>query len=230
MFFSVGLLICTAGVNPHGNSGGIEASLSESPEVMYSAEQERIVVSEAFVEAEWKRYDRKFAEPMLASELDTSVLAQFDLGADYFLGKMGDRDYKRAFESFLEAAEQGLAEAQYTLGLCYYNGQGVSQNYAEAEKWLCKAAEQGNVEAQCTLGACYYIGQVVPQNYAEAVKWLSKGAEQGNAEAQCILGVCYYAGRGVLQDYDEAVKWFRLSAEQGDSLAKEALKELGESY
>ena len=70
----------------------------------------------------------------------------------------------------------------------------------------------------------------MPQNYEEAVKWLSKGAEQGNAEAQCILGVCYYAGRGVLQDYDEAVKWFRLSAEQGDSLAKEALKELGESY
>lgn len=132
MFFSVGLLICAAGVNPHGNSGGIEASLSESPEVMYSAEQERIVVSEAFVEAEWKRYDRKFAAPMLASELDTSVLAQFDLGADYFLGKMGDQDYKRAFESFLEAAEQGLADAQYVLGFCYENGYGVEKDSVQA--------------------------------------------------------------------------------------------------
>jgi TPR repeat protein len=77
---------------------------------------------------------------------------------------------------------------------------------------------------------CYDLGQGVPQNYAEVVKWFRKAAEQGYATAQFNLGVCYYNGDGVPKNKTEAVKWFKKAAQQGNEYAKNALKQLGESW
>lgn len=78
--------------------------------------------------------------------------------------------------SWLDAAEQGDAEAQYNLGLQYARGQGVPQDFAQAAIWFRKAADQNIAGAQYDLGVQYENGWGVPQNYEEAYFWLNLAA------------------------------------------------------
>ena len=124
------------------------------------------------------------------------------------------------FQTTLQAAKEGNAEAQFTLGEMYYAGKGVTQDYTEAYKWYRKAAEQGHKHAQISLGVLYYEGEGVTQDYAETVKWLLLAAEQGHAYAQACLALMYHNGNGVAQDHAEAAKWYRQAAEQGNAEAQ----------
>jgi TPR repeat protein len=75
--------------------------------------------------------------------------------------------------NYLEAAEQGDAQAQYRLGRAYARGLGVDQNNEEALKWLRKAAEKGDADAQFMLGGMYIKGQGVTKNYGTAYMWIA---------------------------------------------------------
>ena len=88
------------------------------------------------------------------------------------------------YNTMLQKAEEGNANAQFTLGYMYYHGKEVAQDYAAAAKWYRQAAMQSNVYAQLELGTMYYVGQGVAQNYAEAAKWFHQAAKQGNPFAQ----------------------------------------------
>jgi tetratricopeptide (TPR) repeat protein len=117
-----------------------------------------------------------------------------------------------AERKYLDAANEGDAEAQYKLSMCYEKGKEVKKNSEEALKWLQLAANGGHVTAQLKMGGCCYDGKGVKQDYAEAIKWFQKAAEQGNADALVRLARCYYNGVGVKRDLDQAT-----------SLAKKAL-------
>jgi len=131
---------------------------------------------------------------------------------------------------FIEAAEQGDADAQYNLGMYYEDEDNAHEDKTEAVKWYRKAAEQGHVDAQLNLGLCYANGDGVDEDKAEVVKWFKMAAEQGDVSAQYNLGVFYDDDNGVDEDKAEAIKWYRMAAEQGDENAREALKRLeGES-
>jgi len=93
---------------------------------------------------------------------------------------------------YIEAAQQGNADAQNNLGVCYYNGQGVTKDYKEAVKWYTLAVNQCIAQAQCNLGLCYANGQGVEEDRVQAVEWFKKAVGQNYALAQYNLGVCYY--------------------------------------
>jgi TPR repeat protein len=82
-------------------------------------------------------------------------------------------DDVETFQNYLEAAEQGDAQAQYRLGRAFARGLGVEQNYEEALKWLRKAAEKGDADAQFMLGGMYIKGQGVTKNYGTAYMWIA---------------------------------------------------------
>ena len=82
-------------------------------------------------------------------------------------------DDVETFRNYLEAAEQGDAQAQYRLGRAYARGLGVERNNEEALKWLRKAAEKGDADAQFTLGGMYIKGQGVTKNYGTAYMWIA---------------------------------------------------------
>jgi len=128
---------------------------------------------------------------------------------------------------WMEAADQGHAQAQWAIASIFDQGQGVKQDYVEANKWYRKAADQGHAKAQFNLGISYAQGQGVKQDYVEANKWCRKAAEQGYANAQFNLGISYAQGQGVKQDYAEANKWYRKAADQGFA---DAQLNLGISY
>jgi TPR repeat protein len=118
--------------------------------------------------------------------------------------------------NYLEAAEQGDAQAQYQLGLLYSEAQGVAQNHAEALAWFRKAAEQGVAASQYRLGRAYARGLGVEQNNEEAVKWLRKAAEKGDADAQFMLGGMYIKGQGVIKNYGTAYMWIVFALSKSD--------------
>jgi TPR repeat protein len=132
-------------------------------------------------------------------------------------------DYKAAFGSMTEAAEEGNADAQYHLGLMYANGRGVPRDDKIAVLWYGKAAEQGEAQAQFNLGWMYANGRRVAKDEKIAVLWYTKAAEQGYARAQYNLGVRYANGQGVEKDENTALLWYGKAAVQGDSDAQYAL-------
>ena len=63
---------------------------------------------------------------------------------------------KAEYESGIEAAAKGEADAQYNLGVLHYKGQGVKKNPQEAMRLFKAAAEQGHTDAQRNLGLMFY--------------------------------------------------------------------------
>lgn len=117
-------------------------------------------------------------------------------------------------QRFIQAAEQGNAEAQLYLARIY-GGKGGSrqEDPAQAVKWMQKAAEQGEVNAQYHLGQMYaegYGGLVRGDNIA--MEWFRKAAEQGHPLAQDTVGYAYFNGFGVVKDENAAMEWYSKAA------------------
>lgn len=126
---------------------------------------------------------------------------------------------------YMEAAQQGDAQAQVKLGEFYYLGKGgVEENSAEAFKWFSKSAEQNNGEAFYYLGNCYLFGSGVAKNIDEALKMYNKAVELKYGHAAYMVGDMYKEGRGLPKDLDEAIRWFKKGADLGDGFSKYELK------
>lgn len=117
-----------------------------------------------------------------------NVQAQKLLGDLYLDGKGSlSKDYAKAMEAYLAAAEEGYAPAQAQLGYMYQNALGVEADYNEAMEWNNRAAQQGNAQGQAQIGYLYHMGLGVTQNLDEAGRWYSRAVESGNTWAAAML-------------------------------------------
>lgn len=168
--------------------------------------------------------DKAFGFRLAFSLETTDAEAQYMAGNTFYYGQGGvPKDYGKALEAYVKAAEQGHAAAQNSVGWMYDNGLGVTQDYGKAVEWYSKSAEQGYAVAQNNLGWMYQKGLGVAQDYAKAVEWYEKAVAQGNTHAQNELGWMYRNGVGVTQDYGKAVEFYSKAAEQGYAVAQRNL-------
>ena len=80
-----------------------------------------------------------------------------ELGSKYFYGELGlQKNMRRAFELWTEAAELGSVEALFNLGNAYHNGDGGQKDEAKAIQFWRKAAMQGHVECRHNVG-CFEL-------------------------------------------------------------------------
>ncbi|KAG0377947.1 hypothetical protein BGX24_005094 [Mortierella sp. AD032] len=118
------------------------------------------------------------------------------IGSIYRSG--GSKDYVKAMDRFLPAAERGVPRALFYIGHQHYYGCGVPQGYVQAKgwwlsygmgiphgsikaaKWFLKAAENGYAKVQARVGEMYAEGLCVSRNLKKAKEWQSKAAEGGN--------------------------------------------------
>ncbi|WP_283241868.1 tetratricopeptide repeat protein [Halomonas sp. PGE1] len=98
----------------------------------------------------------------------------------YFYGQGVSKDYQKARDLYLLAAEQGNFESQKMLGDIFYQGIGVAQNYEESVKWYRLSAEQGYDLAQVMLSILYGQGRGVKRNFVIAHMLANLAAAQGN--------------------------------------------------
>ena len=65
-----------------------------------------------------------------------------NLGNAYFYARGVERDVKKAFDLWIEAAEKGNPDSYYTIGNIYYYGEYIEQDIPEAIKCFTHAANQ----------------------------------------------------------------------------------------
>ncbi|RLJ22123.1 sel1 repeat family protein [bacterium endosymbiont of Escarpia laminata] len=97
-------------------------------------------------------------------------------------------DYKSAYTSFRDLAEEGVVDAQYYLGMLYLYGQGVRKSDSRGVEWLKQAAGNGSYQAAANLGQMYISGEGVALNETVAIQWLEladKLAKAQNLEEDC---------------------------------------------
>jgi TPR repeat protein len=156
-------------------------------------------------------------------------LAQYYLGYAHDMGHFGaQRDAAKAFELYMQAAEQGNAYAQCCVGICYAHGLGVGRDDEQAVHWYSEAAKRGSAQAQHNLGYSYENGRKpLTQSMREANRWFRRAALRDFDLAQYSLGLSYLNGRELPQNAELANRWFARAAQQGCPIAQVAL---GYSY
>ena len=98
---------------------------------------------------------------------------------NFYKGTNGiSKDYKKAVELYLQAANRGHVGAQFQLGY-YYAMESVPLDYKQAMQWYLKAAEQGNRSAMFNIGIMYERGQGVNVDKSQALAWYNQSAEAG---------------------------------------------------
>ena len=163
-----------------------------------------------------KEPDAPRTEPKTAVKTE-SAEELYRRGLSYHYGRGVERNYSKAAEWYLRAAEQGHAAAQCNLGYLFNNGLGVQKNYRKAAEWYQKAAEQGHMIAQCNLGYLYSNGNGVKKNSRKAAEWYRKSAEQGYANAQYQWGAFLY---DIERNQKKAAEWYHKAAAQGHAGAQ----------
>lgn len=98
--------------------------------------------------------------------------AMYALGSMHASGQGVEKNLKKSFELFSEAAKNGRADAMYKLGLMYEQGQGISQNLKKAARYYQKSAKKGYPLGQFRLGLLYMSGDGVKQSAINAYAWL----------------------------------------------------------
>ena len=131
------------------------------------------------------------------------------------------KEYKRAFDWYVKAAEGGDVESLLCLGDLFYQKEGIEHSNAKAAEWFLKYIASPDREAlnksvcYYKLGHMYYYGGYgIEVSYAKAMDFFSKSDSNG---ARYYLGWMYEHGQGVTKDLQRAIELYRESNGVRDS-------------
>lgn len=159
--------------------------------------------------------------PFTARADCVSAECTFQKGNEYFM----ERDYPKAEDWLLRAAEQGHGQAQIRLGFMYgeHHFDGVEDNLEKAEYWLTKAANQNAEGGKFRLGNFYQHYQK-PPDYQKSAYWLKKSADDNDyGSAQYDLARLYLSDHLGPADHAKGEHYLNLAAEKGLKQAQIAL-------
>ncbi len=159
-------------------------------------------------------------EWLLKGQNDVDCLRE--LGILCYEGEIAQLDYKKAFECFYKASEQGDATSSYYLALMYFNGYGLNADEDRAMYYLELACDGENVDAMLLLAS-----RIESTDSHKALMLLEKCAKLANAEAYYKLARWYSAGHIVVKDDKKA---FELYSKASDLNHYSAMCNLGIAY
>lgn len=132
------------------------------------------------------------------------------------------RDYDKAYKLYLEAFNEGVAEAADNIGNMYAYGNGFEQNDNAAADWYKKGASAGSLWSMYHLYEAYLKGKGVEVNKENAKQWFTKCVESfdidsdngkkifdlGNDELPLYLAFEYYSGSDVIdKNTEKSIFW-----------------------
>ncbi|KAJ8936610.1 hypothetical protein NQ314_012225 [Rhamnusium bicolor] len=150
-----------------------------------------------------------------ASELNNPV-GLSGLGLMYLYGKGVEKDYSKAHQFFLAAADQGWVDGQLQLGNMYFSGLGVKKDFKMANKYFSLASQSGHVLAYYNLGQMHAQGTGMLRSCPTAVELFKNVAERGRwGEILMQAHADFREGR-----YDESFVQYALLSELGYEVAQ----------
>lgn len=111
--------------------------------------------------------------------LRAAYMLHFGLGVE--------KDEKRAFEYYLQAAEDGVGGLEMILANFYLDGRNGKADAIQALKWYEKAAIAGKSEAMRLLGDAHAEALGTVQDYVEAHRWYNLAASRGDKASRAKL-------------------------------------------
>lgn len=148
-------------------------------------------------------------EWLLKGQNDIDCLRE--LGILCYEGEIAQLDYKKSFECFFKAADQGDVVSNYYLALMYFNGQGVKEDEERAMHHLEIASESNHKEAMYLLST-----KLEEINPARALILLEKCAALSDSEACYKLGKWYALGYNVTKNEKKAFNYYTQASELGN--------------
>ena len=104
------------------------------------------------MDAGYKESEQKVKDLELLLKTGVSQISDIDqiyaTGRAYHFGEGVEKNYTKAANYYLEAANLGHDDAMKMVGYMYKNGFGVVQSYVKAEEWYRKAISAGNKYAE----------------------------------------------------------------------------------
>ena len=117
-----------------------------------------------------------------------------------------DLNFKQAFDSFLNLANQDISEAQMEVAYMLYEGKGIEQDIEQSLYWFQKNVDKNNIEAIRMLGWCY----LQLNKIEEGITYLNKALEQGSIEAIVDIGSFHDFGDYTFKiDKEKALEYYR---------------------
>lgn len=107
-------------------------------------------------------------------------------------------------EYYVEAIQNGDADAACDFGSLFYSGRIGEQSYQKAMEYYTIAADGGSRQAQENLGYCYYYGRDCEVDYEKAFHYFALGAFDGHLNSLYKIGDMYRYGYYVRQNGKEA--------------------------
>jgi len=150
----------------------------------------------------------------LCAALQAQPVSNREMGATmtqahkYLRGPASARQPARAFELFMQCAQQGNGRAMNELGLLYKKGEGTDASFTKAAEWFTKATAAGYTSAWYSLGMLYKD----TLNYAKAYACFSNPAARYDIPCMYAQGYMLYKGLGCTQDYQQAARLFAQGA------------------
>ncbi|GBB88654.1 hypothetical protein RclHR1_15210001 [Rhizophagus clarus] len=136
----------------------------------------------------------------------------FLLAIFYNHGIGTEKNENKAFELYIEAAENGDIDALNALQYYYQRGIGTEENKNKVFKLYKEAAQIGKVDAIHHLGYCYENGIGTKRNKIKAFNLYKEAAEKGQIDAIHRLGYCYQHGIGTKKNEIKAFELYKEAA------------------
>ena len=137
------------------------------------------------------------------------------------------KEYEKALEWFLKAAEQGYPDAQHMVGFYYHNAKGVTQDYKIALSWYEKAEKQDYVYSIYNIGILNELGRIDKPHPKIAFSYFLRAAEKGYINAMIKVGKAYLEGNGTGRDTKAGLMWLEDAFKKGSG---EAAYEISRYY
>ena len=150
--------------------------------------------------------------------------AYFEVGTMFFnpTGRF-KKNFKRAQEYFLKAADMGHVSAQYMVGYMYEHGH-VERNIQKAIEYHKRAADGGHALSPTHLAILYQMEEC--KNYHQAFKYAQIAADLDEKEGQFVLGNLLYMGRGCEPNVNKAYEMYSKAYQHGVDQAGFMLKKI----
>ena len=153
-------------------------------------------------------------------------VAKKDPAAIYQLGQMHyhgiglQKDVRKAFEVWKEAAELGSIAALCSIGVAYEHGEGVEQDEAKGIHFYGKAAMQGHVESRYQLG--WIEGR--KGNFDRAVRHFLISAKMGHEDSLEAIKNVFMEGLATKEQYAHALRGYQDAVEEMKSHGRDQVK------
>lgn len=136
----------------------------------------KTMVGVCFANKDYAKHNPKKAVKEFTKAAKEDAAANLYLATMYELGQGVEKDFAKALELYLKAAEMENATAQCYVGDLYFEGRGVEQDYKKAVEFYLAAERQHQltINAAKRLASCYENGLGVDVDKVRAKKLLAE--------------------------------------------------------